>query len=167
MGKTKTTDTGKSVQQAGEPDVPAQTEQPLSDQLAAMSAEISQVETEIEQARNAIRATPARLAQAKGDFDRAFLAADEAGQAAALVTIRRVNEERAAAITKLDAFRHPLTALSARVASLQSAVLARVTAAGEAFERTRVENAQAGRLLDAVGATASRLSSVRSMQERQ
>lgn len=159
MAKLKTTDTGSRPPQ--QPEQPAQSErQTLDVQLAELSAEISGIETEIQRTTGIIKAAPGRIAQAKADYDAAFLRSDTAGMTAAQDRIRAANEERAAAVAKLSDFAKPLEELRDRQTTLRLRALDAVKATGDELERARRAAQQAGMQLDVVSQMGSKLTGV-------
>lgn len=153
MAKVKTAETGSRSEQSAPPDG-----QPLDVQLAELSAEISGIETEIERTAGIIKAAPGRIAQAKADYDAAFLRSDTTGMTAAQDRIRAANEERAAAVAKLGDFPKPIRNLRDQQAALRAKILVASETAGQAFEQARAEVGRVGRLLDAAGGWGVRLS---------
>ena len=159
MAKSKTHDAGSRPTE--QPEQPARSEgQALDIQLAELSNEISRIETEIERTAAIAKTTPGRIAQAKADYDAAFLRSDTAGMTAAQDRIRAANEERAAAVSKLGDFTKPLEELRDRSTTLRLKILDAVKATGDELEQARRAAQEARMHLDAVGHAAGKLTGI-------
>lgn len=150
-----------SKSKAHETEQPARGEGPALDvQLAELAAEISRIETEIERTARIIKAAPGRIAQAKTDYDSAFLRSDTAGMAAAQDSIREANEERTAAIAKLDDFAKPLGDLRDRQSTLRLKILDAAKVDEEELLRVRRAVERVGMQIDVVSSMGCKLTGI-------
>lgn len=140
-------------------------DRPLADQLSELSSEISKTESEIEGIVRIIQNTPNRLAQAKIDYDRAFIESNDAETKAAQATIREANEQRAAAVAKLGDYAELLERLRHRQSDLRQRITAASAMAKNDYESAYRQMVECSRYIDITGDMWARLSAMRSTLE--
>ena len=130
----------------------------LDAQLAELSAEISKAEQGSERLLAIIKQTPARIATAKGAYDRAFNAGDDVTMESARAEIRRANLDRDESAVKLGELAAPVEQLRDRQGALRAIALETWTAAQAEEQRARRVAREAVARLDVVSATGSKVS---------